>query len=143
MLSLNEAAQTKQLLFLNECGVDPGLDHMSAMKIIDEVHANGGNIRSFHSICGGLPAPEYNDNPFGYKFSWAPKGVLLASKNSAKQVINGEITNIDGIDLFGKQNVYSDKLKVVGDVEWYYNRDSFKYIDIYGLAGIETMIRVK
>eukprot|EP01084_Bolivina_argentea_P001782 3288_1 len=114
---------------------------MSAMKIIDDVHDNNGKIVSFYSICGGLPAPEFNDNPFGYKFSWAPKGVLLASKNSAKQVIDNKIINIPGIDLFGKDNVFSDKLKLIGNVEWYYNRDSFKYIDIYGIKEISTMIR--
>lgn len=62
------------MILLNECGVDPGLDHMSAMKIIDEVHAKGGKIVSFYSICGGLPDPACNNNPFGYKFSWSPRG---------------------------------------------------------------------
>ena len=143
MLKLNDKVKEKNLLFLNECGVDPGLDHMSAMKIIDNVHENNGKIISFYSICGGLPAPEFNDNPFGYKFSWAPRGVLLASRNSAKQVIDGDIIDIPGIELFSPKNVYKDKLKLIGDVEWYYNRDSFKYIDIYGIKEISTMIRVK
>ena len=142
MMTLHQAVRDKKLLFLNECGVDPGLDHMSAMKIIDEVHGANGHIVSFHSICGGLPAPEFNDNPFGYKFSWAPRGVLLASRNSAKQVINGQIVDIEGVDLFAKSNVFHDKLKLIGDVEWYYNRDAFKYIDIYGIDEVSTMIRV-
>ena len=143
MLALNDEVKEKGLLFLNECGVDPGLDHMSAMKIIDDVHDHKGKIVSFYSICGGLPAPEFNDNPFGYKFSWAPRGVLLASKNSAKQFIDNQVIELPGIELFAPRNVFKDKLKLLGDVEWYYNRDSFKYIDIYGIKEISTMIRVK
>ena len=77
MRQLNYEAIDKGLLFLNEVGLDPGIDHMSAMKIIDEVTQNDGSIKSFESLCGGLPAPEANDNPFGYKFSWNPRGVLL------------------------------------------------------------------
>ena len=84
MRSLDQEAKEKGLTLLNEIGVDPGMDHMSAMKIIDAVHEDGGKIRHFYSICGGLPAPDDNDNPFGYKFSWSPRGVVLASRNSAR-----------------------------------------------------------
>lgn len=143
MNALNDKVKEKGLLFLNECGVDPGLDHMSAMKIIDNVHENNGKIISFYSICGGLPAPEFNDNPFGYKFSWAPRGVLLASKNPFKQVIDGQTIEKPGVELFAPKNVHNEKVKLIGDLEWYYNRDSFKYIDIYGIKEISTMIRVK
>ena len=83
MRSLDSKVKNKNLLFLNEMGIDPGIDHMSAMKIINEVHQDGGKILHFYSFCGGLPAPEHNNNPFGYKFSWSPKGVVLASRNSA------------------------------------------------------------
>ena len=142
MMALHQEAADKELLFLNECGVDPGLDHMSAMKVIDAVHAANGRIVSFHSICGGLPAPEFNDNPFGYKFSWAPRGVLLASRNSAKQVIDGKVVDIAGGNVFAPQHVHHDKLPMIGALEWYYNRDSHKYIDIYGIDEVSTMIRV-
>ena len=84
MQAFDKEAKARGLIFLNEIGLDPGIDHMSAMRIIDDVHARGGKIRHFGSYCGGLPAPEANDNPFGYKFSWAPKGVLLASRNGAR-----------------------------------------------------------
>mmetsp|Transcript_14285 Transcript_14285/g.21582 ORF Transcript_14285/g.21582 Transcript_14285/m.21582 type:complete len:292 (+) Transcript_14285:34-909(+) len=143
MNALHQQVQAKGLFFLNECGVDPGLDHMSAMKVIDDVRDNHGRIVSFVSVCGGLPAPEFNDNPFGYKFSWAPRGVLLASRNSATQLIDDQVVNVPGIDLFAPQSVRKEKVKIVGDLEWYFNRDSVKYIDIYGLKNISTMIRVK
>lgn len=78
--ALNEKAKEAGVIMLNECGVDPGTDHMSANKVFDEVHAKGGKIASFLSYAGGLPAPDNNNNPLGYKFSWAPRGVLLASK---------------------------------------------------------------
>ncbi len=142
MAALHQEAADEDVLLLNECGVDPGLDHMSAMKVIDAVHAAKGRIVSFHSICGGLPAPEFNDNPFGYKFSWAPRGVLLASRNSAKQLIDGKVEHIEGGNVFAPQNVHRDKLRMIGDVEWYYNRDSHKYIEHYGIEGVSTMIRV-
>ena len=79
---------------MNEVGLDPGLDHMSAMKIIDDVTARGGKIRSFKSVCGGLPAPEAANNPLKYKFSWSPKGVISASQNSARYRWNDEIVEV-------------------------------------------------
>lgn len=83
MRGFDEEAKKKNLVFINECGVDPGTDHMSAMRVIDSVRAKKGKITSFTSYCGGLPHPEDNNNPLGYKLSWAPRGVLLASKNDA------------------------------------------------------------
>jgi saccharopine dehydrogenase-like NADP-dependent oxidoreductase len=100
MRAMDADIKAKNLLFLNEIGVDPGIDHMSAMKIIDDIHAKGGKIRHFYSICGGLPAPDDNDNPFGYKFSWSPRGVVLASRNAARFLENGKEINIKGEDLF-------------------------------------------
>jgi len=81
--ALEKSAKEVGVIIVNECGVDPGTDHMSAQKLMDRVHAEGGKIVEFKSYCGGLPAPEDNNNPLGYKFSWAPRGVLLASRNSA------------------------------------------------------------
>ncbi|NOR81863.1 MAG: saccharopine dehydrogenase, partial [Ardenticatenales bacterium] len=90
MAQLDEAAKTAGVMLLNEIGVDPGIDHMLAMEVIHRVQKDGGEITNFTSWCGGLPAPEANTNPFGYKFSWSPKGVLLASKNSGRYLKDGE-----------------------------------------------------
>ena len=84
MRALDGQAKAAGLIFLNEIGLDPGIDHMSAMKIIHEVQKAGGKVASFRSYCGGLPAPEANDNPLGYKFSWSPKGVVMAGRNDAR-----------------------------------------------------------
>lgn len=136
---LDVQVKEKGLLFLNELGVDPGIDHMSAMKIIDEVHQEGGRIVHFYSYCGGLPAPEDNDNPFGYKFSWSPRGVVLASRNSAKFLENGEIVDIEGKDLF--LNVEQEEVAGLGEFEVYPNRDSMPYQKIYSLEESETVKR--
>ncbi|WDP87017.1 MAG: saccharopine dehydrogenase NADP-binding domain-containing protein [Desulfobacter sp.] len=139
MKNLSDQAKAKNLLFLNEIGVDPGIDHMSAMKIIDEVHAENGKIRHFYSFCGGLPAPEDNDNPLGYKFSWSPKGVVLASKNPARFLENKEHINIKGEDLF--LNYRRETIKELGEFEVYPNRDSMPYKEIYGLKDAHTVMR--
>ncbi len=141
MAALGEEAEKKGLLFLNEIGVDPGIDHMSAQKIIDDVHEEGGKIEHFYSYCGGLPAPDDNDNPFGYKFSWSPKGVVLASRNPAKFLENGKIIDIEGKELFAEKTVESEIVEGVGDLEVYPNRDSLPYIDIYGIEEAQTVKR--
>jgi saccharopine dehydrogenase (NADP+, L-glutamate forming) len=139
MKRLDPAVREKKLLFLNEMGVDPGIDHMSAMKIIHNVQAEGGKIIHFHSYCGGLPAPEDNDNPFGYKFSWSPRGVVLASRNSARFLENGKIVEIEGKDLF--LNYKIEEIKGLGKFEVYPNRDSVPYKELYGLKDAQTVIR--
>jgi saccharopine dehydrogenase (NADP+, L-glutamate forming) len=139
MKKLDKEAKSKGLLFLNEIGVDPGIDHMSAMKIIDEVHDEGGKILHFYSYCGGLPAPGDNDNPFGYKFSWSPKGVVLASGNPAKYLENGKIVEIVGKDLFLNKRL--DEIEGLGTFEVYPNRDSMPYQDLYGLKDAQTVMR--
>jgi saccharopine dehydrogenase-like NADP-dependent oxidoreductase len=139
MKELDEEAKSKGLLFLNEIGVDPGIDHMSAMKIIDDVHDEGGKIVHFYSYCGGLPAPEANDNPYGYKFSWSPKGVVLASGNPAKYLENGEIVEIVGKDLFLNKRL--DEIEGLGSFEVYPNRDSMPYQELYGLEEAQTVMR--
>ena len=100
MQGLNTKAVKAGIIILNETGLDPGIDHMSAMKIIHRVKDNGGKITSFCSYCGGLPAPEANTNPFGYKFSWSPKGVVLAAKNNAKYLKNGKEVFVPSEKLF-------------------------------------------
>jgi saccharopine dehydrogenase-like NADP-dependent oxidoreductase len=133
------AAQKVGVTILNEVGVDPGIDHMSAMRIIDGVRKRGGHIVSFRSYCGGLPAPEANDNPFGYKFSWAPRGVLLASRNSAMYMLDGRKVEIPSDRLFRDMHILS--IPGQGDYEAYPNRDSIGYIEVYGLHGIKTIYR--
>jgi len=126
-------------VIINECGVDPGTDHMSAMKVINKARAQGGEVVSFTSYCGGLPAPDSNDNPFGYKFSWAPRGVLLASKNDAHFLRDGKDVSIPGKDLF--DNFESVEIPGLGSFESYPNRNSKQYIDLYGIKKTQTMIR--
>lgn len=142
METLHEEAKEKGLLLLNECGVDPGLDHMSAMRVIDAVHAKGGEIKSFYSVCGGLPAPAANNNPLGYKLSWSPRGVLLASRNNALYLEDGKHKECPGKMLYSpevykKDNAGGD----VGALEWYPNRDSCKFVPIYKIPEVETIIR--
>lgn len=139
MKELDPKVREKGLLFLNEIGVDPGIDHMSAMKIIEEVENEGGKVLHFYSYCGGLPAPQHNDNPFGYKFSWSPRGVVLASRNSARFLENGKIVEIDGKDLF--RNYVVEEVEGLGKFEVYPNRDSVPYKDLYGLKNALTVKR--
>jgi len=139
MKSLDEEAHKAGVLLLNECGVDPGIDHMSAMKIIDYVHNNNGKIVSFTSFTGGLPAPDANDNPFGYKLSWSPRGVLLAGRNDAHFLRDGKEVKIKGADLF--QNYELMEVPGMGTFEGYPNRDSMSYIDIYSIQETKTMLR--
>jgi saccharopine dehydrogenase-like NADP-dependent oxidoreductase len=139
MKKLAKPVLEKGLIFLNEIGVDPGIDHMSAMKIIHEVEAEGGKVLHFHSYCGGLPAPENNDNPFGYKFSWSPRGVVLASRNSARYLENGKIVEIEGKNLF--LNPKMEEIEGLGKFEVYPNRDSVPYKELYGLRDALTVIR--
>jgi saccharopine dehydrogenase-like NADP-dependent oxidoreductase len=139
MKSLDSKAKEKGLLFLNEIGLDPGIDHMSAMKIIKNVEQKGGKIVSFESVCGGLPAPEDNDNPFGYKFSWSPRGVILAGRNNAHYLKNGNEVIVDGKDLF--TNHWEKTVESLGKLEVYPNRDSMIYQDLYSLWDSETIFR--
>ena len=133
------AAKEAGVTILNEIGVDPGIDHMSAMRIIDDVRKRGGRITSFRSYCGGLPAPDANDNPFGYKFSWAPRGVLMAGRNSAMYLLDGRKVEIPNERLFHDMHILS--IPDQGDYEAYPNRDSISYNDVYGLQGIQTIFR--
>lgn len=139
MKALDRTAKEKGIVILNECGVDPGIDHMSAMRIVHDVEDKGGKITSFMSYCGGLPAPEANTNPYGYKFSWSPKGVLLAGKNDAKYRKDGKDINIEGRDLFS--NHWEVDVPSFGRLEGYPNRNSLDYIETYGFEGIDTMFR--
>ncbi len=139
MKALDNPAKENGIIILNECGVDPGIDHMSAMRIVHDVKNKGGKINSFMSYCGGLPAPEANTNPYGYKFSWSPKGVLLAGKNNAKYRKDGKDISVDGKDLFA--NHWEVDVPSFGKLEGYPNRNSLDYIETYGFERIDTMFR--
>jgi len=139
MKALDDMAKKAGVLLLNECGVDPGIDHMSAMQIIDHVHNNSGKIVSFTSFTGGLPAPDANNNPYGYKLSWSPRGVLLAGRNDAHFLRDGKEVKISGADLF--QNCEPMEVPGMGTFEGYPNRDSMSYIDIYNIKETKTMLR--
>ncbi|MDP4223589.1 MAG: saccharopine dehydrogenase C-terminal domain-containing protein [Bacteroidota bacterium] len=139
MLALDEAAKKAGIILLNEAGLDPGIDHMTAMKIIDHVHGKGGRIEEFYSLCGALPAPEAVDNPLKYKFSWSPKGVVLASRNGAVYLKKGKKVTIEPLDLFRDRFTYD--YPGVGELEVYPNRDSISYIEIYGIPEALTMYR--
>jgi len=139
MRALDKEAKKTGVLFLNECGLDPGIDHMSAMRIIHKVEEEGGKVTSFKSSTGALPSHEVNNNPFGYKFSWAPRGVLLASKNPSKWLENGKIKEYPGEQLF--ENYYIQDISSIGSFENYPNRNSVPYKDIYGLKDAHTVYR--
>jgi len=109
------------------------------MRIIHNVENSGGKVVSFRSYCGGLPAPEANDNPFGYKFSWSPRGVLMAGRNDAKYLKDGQIIEIEGKDLF--RNHWPLHIEGEPEFETYPNRNSLPYIETYGLKHVKTMFR--
>lgn len=139
MRELDTMAKEAGILILNEIGLDPGIDHMSAMRIIDQVHAKGGSIFEFYSVCGALPAPEAADNPFRYKFSWSPKGVVLAGNNDAMFLKNEEVVEIPTRDLFKRP--FRVSFPAVGELEVYPNRDSLAYKEIYGIPDARTVFR--
>jgi saccharopine dehydrogenase-like NADP-dependent oxidoreductase len=139
MQALDKDARKAGIFLLNEIGVDPGIDHMSAMRIIDHVHKKGGQILEFYSITGALPAPESADNPFRYKFSWSPKGVVMAGNNDGKYLRNGKMVEIPTEELFRK--TFRVEFPGIGMLEVYANRDSISYIDIYGIPEVKTIYR--
>ncbi len=139
MKALDDDAKNAGVLILNESGLDPGIDHMSAMKIIHEVENNDGKVVGFRSTTGALPSHEANNNPFGYKFSWSPRGVLLASRNPAKWLEDDKVVSVPGEKLF--ENYSLQDVEGVGTFENYPNRDSVQYKEIYGLKDSKTVYR--
>lgn len=139
MKALHDEATKKGVLLLNECGLDPGIDHASAMKLIDEIKHQGGEITAFKSYCGGLVAPESNDNPWGYKFSWNPRNVVLAGQSTAQFLQDGKLTFIPYNRLFLQtETIYTD---THGAFDAYANRDSLSYQSVYGLEKVKTLLR--
>ena len=137
--SLNDQAQKQGVILLNEIGLDPGIDHMSAMKVIDDIKDRGGVIKSFKSYCGGLVAPEYDTNPWNYKFTWNPRNVVLAGQGTAQYIDSGKYKYIPYGQLFKR----TDTVNVLnyGQFEAYANRDSLSYREVYKLNDIPTLFR--
>ena len=136
---LNDVALKKGVLVLNELGLDPGIDHMSAKKMIDDVELSGGKVTGFESFTGGLVAPDSDDNPWNYKFTWNPRNVVLAGQGVAQYIEKGSLKYISYAKLF--ERLENIKVLDAGEFEGYANRDSIKYLDIYNLKNIDTLFR--
>jgi saccharopine dehydrogenase-like NADP-dependent oxidoreductase len=141
MQALNEQFKQADLVCLNEVGVDPGMDHMSAQKVIHEVEQKGGKVVSFSSLCGGLPAPEAADNQLRYKFSWSPRGVITAAKNSARFKEGGAVVEVKAEDLLTSAAPVINAPWSQLELEHLPNRDSCAYQDIYGIHDAESVYR--
>ncbi len=140
MKGFDNEAKAKGLLFLNECGLDPGIDHMSARQVIDRITSSGGTVTSFESFTGGLIAPGTDpENPWRYKFTWNPRNVVLAGQGTAKFLQKGKLKYIPYQQLFVRTTPIS--VPHVGEYEWYANRDSLKYVEAYGLPDCKTVVR--
>jgi saccharopine dehydrogenase-like NADP-dependent oxidoreductase len=139
MRSMKSEIANKKVLFLCEMGLDPGIDHMSAMMLIDRVHSKGGNIVSFKSHCGGLVAPESDDNPWHYKISWNPRNIVMAGKAGAVYKIGGKIVKIPYETLFDEKE--SVNIPGLGTLQYYPNRDSLSYLSLYHLESTSTFLR--
>lgn len=139
MYRLGDEARDRELIFMGEMGLDPGIDHMSAMQKIDEIKQKGGKIMAFRSYTGGLMAPESNDNPWKYKFTWNPRNVVLAGQGTAQYLENGKFRFIPYNRLFQDYRVID--VPGLGPFEVYANRDSLLYREVYGLSGIPNILR--
>jgi len=139
MRDMDDEVKAKGLVFLNECGLDPGIDHMSAMGVIDKIRANNYDLIGFESFTGGLLAPNTNDNPWQYKFTWNPRNVILAGQGYVKFIQHGRYKYIPYQRLFRRTEIIH--IPGYGHFEGYANRDSLKYLDVYNLRGIQTLYR--
>lgn len=136
---LGDEARQRALVFMNELGLDPGIDHMSAMQRIHEIQQKGGKITAFHSFTGGLVAPESDDNPWHYKFSWNPRNVVLAGQGTAQFLEEDKLKFIPYRRLFRQYRMVD--IPQMGQWEVYANRDSLLYREAYGLQDIRTLFR--
>ena len=140
MQELDALAKENNLIFMNEIGLDPGIDHMSAMKVINEIREKGGKMLLFESFCGGLVAPESDTNLWNYKFTWAPRNVVLAGQGGAAKFLQeGTYKYIPYWNLFRRTEFL--EVEGYGRFEAYSNRDSLKYLDVYGLDNVLTLYR--
>jgi saccharopine dehydrogenase-like NADP-dependent oxidoreductase len=138
--SLKNEIEQKGLLFLGEMGLDPGIDHMSAMKMIHNIKKEGGKITSFKSHCGGLVSPESDDNPWHYKITWNPANVVIAGRSGAIYRNEGKTIEIPYEEIFNDEKNMVE-VPSLFPLAWYANRDSLSYIDTYQLQGVDTFIR--
>ena len=139
MKALDEEAKKKGIIILNEIGEDPGIDHMGAMKMINQVNKEGGKIKSFKSYGSGIPSFEHNNNPYGYKFSWSPRGLLTAAQTPAVYIKNGQKIEVSSEDLFDSSWLVD--VEGLGTFETYPNRDSTNYTKDYGLKDVSDFYR--
>jgi len=139
MKALDKKAKEIGIVILNEIGEDPGIDHMGAIQMINQVNLEEGKIKSFKSYGSGIPSFEHNNNPFGYKFSWSPRGLLVAAQTPSVYIKNGQKIEVSGKDLF--ENSWLVDVEGLGTFETYPNRDSMNYIEEYGLNGISDFYR--
>ncbi len=139
MKALDEKAKKAGIIILNEIGEDPGIDHMGAMMMINQVNQEGGKIKSFKSYGSGIPSFEHNNNPYGYKFSWSPRGLLTAAQTPAVYIKNGQKIEVSGEDLF--ESSWLVDVEGLGTFETYPNRDSTNYIEDYDLKDISDFYR--
>ncbi len=139
MKELDKAVKEAGLMFMCEMGLDPGIDHMTASQIIHSIQRVAGELTSFSSYCGGLIAPESDDNPWHYKFSWNPRNIIDAGKAGAAYLKNGARTEVDYAGIFRK----NETIEVAGQgrFAWYPNRDSLKYLDLYEVPDATTFLR--
>ncbi|KAK3285370.1 hypothetical protein CYMTET_7023, partial [Cymbomonas tetramitiformis] len=141
MQALHTEAAAAGLVFLNEAGLDPGIDHMSACQMVDALHAEGARVTSFKSWCGGLPAPQGANNPLGYKFSWSPRGALLATKNAARYRVQGKEVEVKAANLMRSAEPFRLQGNPAFALEAIPNRDSIPYTTMYGVAEAPTFFR--
>ncbi len=139
LAALNNEAVKNGVLLLNEIGLDPGIDHLSAMQVINNIKKEGGEITSFKSHCGGLVAPESNDNPWGYKFSWNPRNVILAGQTTAQYLHKGKLHFTPYSRIF--TDIETVEVEGFGKFDAYANRDSLGYIQPYGIDNAKTVLR--
>ena len=139
MKALDDEVKKAGIIILNEIGEDPGIDHMGAMQMIDQVKKEGGKITSFLSYGSGIPSFEHNNNPYGYKFSWSPRGLLKAAQTPAVYIKDGQKIEVSAKGLF--ENSWLVDVDGLGTFETYANRDSTNYIEDYGLTDISDFYR--
>ena len=137
--ALDLPAKQAGVLLLNEIGLDPGIDHMSAMSVIDDIKSRGGELTSFKSFCGGLVHPDYDNNPWNYKFTWNPRNVVLAGQGVAQYIKGGKYKYLPYTKLFERTDIMG--ILDAGEFEGYANRDSLAYREAYGIDSIPTLYR--
>lgn len=137
--ALEPEVSSRGLFFVNEMGLDPGIDHLLAMEMINDIKDRGGVIQTFESYCGGLIAPESDDNPLHYKITWNPLNIVNAGKAGAKYLENKSLVSLNYEEVFTQCKTIS--IKGSGNFEMYANRDSLPYIDLYRLQGVDTFVR--